>query len=251
MPTTQAILERIFQYHGVKDVTPTDKNRSAYVLGADQVETLEAAGILPQQYVTFEVRVLLDGIRSVDASYYHSERVGSGRPPEPRMGGEFISGWLDVGDRLFLGAIGTSLFACKLLPGELTQDEEIALEQDIYHRVPDAELQRVVQSVPVRPQRRVVPEREEYVRSAAVIELAKRLSAGRCEMPGCDYEPFLTDARDPFLEVHHMIPLSEGGEDTIRNVAALCPTCHRAQHHSFDRVRLRETLQVAVRLSRG
>jgi 5-methylcytosine-specific restriction enzyme A len=34
----------------------------------------------------------------------------------------------------------------------------------------------------------------------------------------------------PFLEVHHLIPLAEGGEDTVENAVALCPNCHRQAH---------------------
>ena len=35
---------------------------------------------------------------------------------------------------------------------------------------------------------------------------------------------------NPFLEVHHIKPLSEGGEDTVENAEAVCPNCHRAAH---------------------
>jgi len=35
----------------------------------------------------------------------------------------------------------------------------------------------------------------------------------------------------PYLEVHHKIPLANGGEDTIENAIALCPNCHRKAHH--------------------
>jgi len=34
----------------------------------------------------------------------------------------------------------------------------------------------------------------------------------------------------PYLEVHHVVPLSKGGEDTISNAVALCPNCHRKAH---------------------
>ena len=30
----------------------------------------------------------------------------------------------------------------------------------------------------------------------------------------------------PFVEVHHITPLSEGGTDTLDNLAVLCPACH-------------------------
>jgi predicted HNH restriction endonuclease len=34
----------------------------------------------------------------------------------------------------------------------------------------------------------------------------------------------------PYLEVHHIISLSEGGDDTVENAIALCPNCHRQRH---------------------
>ncbi|HEY1092364.1 MAG TPA: HNH endonuclease signature motif containing protein [Burkholderiaceae bacterium] len=51
---------------------------------------------------------------------------------------------------------------------------------------------------------------------------------GRCEADA----PFLRRKdRTPYLEVHHVIQLSEGGEDTIENAIALCPNCHRELHY--------------------
>jgi 5-methylcytosine-specific restriction enzyme A len=34
----------------------------------------------------------------------------------------------------------------------------------------------------------------------------------------------------PYLEVHHRIMLSAGGEDTVANAVAVCPNCHRKLH---------------------
>ncbi|AOY76703.1 PIN domain-containing protein [Clostridium formicaceticum] len=34
----------------------------------------------------------------------------------------------------------------------------------------------------------------------------------------------------PYLEIHHKIPLSEGGQDVIDNIIVLCPNCHRKIH---------------------
>jgi predicted HNH restriction endonuclease len=34
----------------------------------------------------------------------------------------------------------------------------------------------------------------------------------------------------PYLEVHHKIMLSSGGEDTVKNAIAICPNCHRELH---------------------
>jgi hypothetical protein len=32
--------------------------------------------------------------------------------------------------------------------------------------------------------------------------------------------------KEPFVDVHHIIPQSEGGSDTIENAAPLCASCH-------------------------
>ena len=34
----------------------------------------------------------------------------------------------------------------------------------------------------------------------------------------------------PYLEVHHIKWLAKNGTDTLDNVVALCPTCHRKMH---------------------
>jgi 5-methylcytosine-specific restriction protein A len=57
---------------------------------------------------------------------------------------------------------------------------------------------------------------------------------GHCE--ACfNRAPFFTDDGWPFLEVHHVKMLSDGGSDQITNAVALCPNCHRRLHHSADR----------------
>lgn len=43
--------------------------------------------------------------------------------------------------------------------------------------------------------------------------------------------PFLKRSNGkPYLEVHHIIPLSQGGLDSLENVISLCPNCHREIH---------------------
>jgi predicted HNH restriction endonuclease len=34
----------------------------------------------------------------------------------------------------------------------------------------------------------------------------------------------------PYLEIHHRVMLSDGGEDTVKNAIAICPNCHRELH---------------------
>jgi predicted HNH restriction endonuclease len=56
---------------------------------------------------------------------------------------------------------------------------------------------------------------------------------GICE--SCDQPaPFQGADGRPFLEVHHMHTLAEGGADTVDNSVAICPNCHRALHYGAD-----------------
>ena len=69
-----------------------------------------------------------------------------------------------------------------------------------------------------------------YRRNPDVVAEVLSRAAGvceRCEKPA----PFLR-AKDstPYLEVHHKIRLSNGGEDTDKNAIAICPNCHRELH---------------------
>jgi 5-methylcytosine-specific restriction endonuclease McrA len=60
---------------------------------------------------------------------------------------------------------------------------------------------------------------ETLIRAAGICE--------KCKRPA----PFKRKKNNqPYLEVHHRIPLSEDGEDTVENTIALCPNCHREMH---------------------
>lgn len=57
----------------------------------------------------------------------------------------------------------------------------------------------------------------------------KLRAKGVCDLCG-EEGPFLDRHGVPFLETHHIVWLSEGGEDSINNAVALCPNCHRKMH---------------------
>ena len=66
-----------------------------------------------------------------------------------------------------------------------------------------------------------------------------------CEQPA----PFVSKYGQPYLEVHHVHPLGEGGPDTVDNVVALCPNCHRRAHFSKETRAIRAKLAELVRQS--
>lgn len=71
-----------------------------------------------------------------------------------------------------------------------------------------------------------------YVRSPIIAQYAKDRARGYCELCG-EYAPFEVDGV-PYLESHHMVFVSEGGKDSIDNISALCPNCHRRMHSLRD-----------------
>lgn len=72
-----------------------------------------------------------------------------------------------------------------------------------------------------------------YYRDPEIKAWVLECANGRCEACGAG-APFLLPDGNPYLEVHHMIPLAQGGPDIIENAVALCPNCHRKVHLSLD-----------------
>jgi hypothetical protein len=76
-------------------------------------------------------------------------------------------------------------------------------------------------------------ERWERERNEVIGAYALARSHGLCE--GCEEPaPFLRRNNTPYLEIHHIVSLANGGADHPTNVAAVCPNCHRRTEHSTD-----------------
>lgn len=87
-------------------------------------------------------------------------------------------------------------------------------------------------------------------RDPNVRRLVLNRSQGVCELTG---EPgFLMANGGRYLETHHIIPLSEGGLDSVENVIALSADAHRQAHFGANRDELRARCLeiVAFRMSR-
>ena len=73
-----------------------------------------------------------------------------------------------------------------------------------------------------------------YTRNNEVSRITKLRAGGICELCG-KQAPFNDGNGDPYLESHHIIWLSRGGEDSTNNTAALCPNCHKKMHVLDDK----------------
>jgi len=123
----------------------------------------------------------------------------------------------------------TSKFHLKVLP------TETSIIEDLYKRINESkklsteQRHQKLQNLSPIPKSINVNTRQ-FIRNADVIVAALERANGICER--CkQLAPFIRK-RDGthYLEVHHIKPLSMGGEDTIENAQSLCPNCHRELH---------------------
>lgn len=100
-------------------------------------------------------------------------------------------------------------------------------------------VRRGVDSVPAGKSQpaRVPSTVERIVRDPAVKAWVLEAAAGHCENCGLP-APFLQEDGTPYLEVHHVKWLAQGGSDTVSNAIALCPNCHRCFHYGTNSAHL-------------
>ena len=92
---------------------------------------------------------------------------------------------------------------------------------------------------------RIETTRAEFARDPRVKAWCLERAKGKCE--SCSQPaPFVDGRQQPYLELHHVLPLADGGSDSCHNAVAVCPNCHRALHQAHDRDGRREMLFGAV-----
>lgn len=97
--------------------------------------------------------------------------------------------------------------------------------------------------------RSTLVERREFQRNANVVAHVLLRSRGNCEF--CSQKaPFTRADGVPYLEVHHVKRLADGGPDCIENAVALCPNCHRRLHFGARTSEDQEVLFSTVKILR-
>ena len=110
--------------------------------------------------------------------------------------------------------------------GEFRQEQERKAKKT--RRLSDKELTERAGNSRKKPGSRNT-QSTQYDRDPYVAELARRRANGICDL--CErHAPFKKKNGDPYLETHHIVWLSKGGDDTTENTVALCPNCHRQMH---------------------
>jgi|TARA_R100001509_G_C4883009_1_gene220828 hypothetical protein len=86
---------------------------------------------------------------------------------------------------------------------------------------------------------RVSSSSEVFARDVRVVAYILKEAKGSCE--ACtNPSPFTKPDGAPYLEVHHLRRLADGGSDTVQNAIAVCPNCHRELHHGRKKTALRD-----------
>ncbi|EGV27544.1 HNH endonuclease [Thiorhodococcus drewsii AZ1] len=97
-------------------------------------------------------------------------------------------------------------------------------------KLSESDRQKRLNSAERKPEKKTV-EVTIYNRNPDVVAEVLEKAKGLCGICG-KKAPFNKRTNGlPYLEVHHRVQLSKGGEDTIENTIALCPNCHREQYY--------------------
>jgi hypothetical protein len=84
---------------------------------------------------------------------------------------------------------------------------------------------------------------EVHARDRGWVRMARLTYGDYCLIPRCD-NTFLKPNGQRYIEVHHIDPLYEGGEEAIWNLSVVCAHHHRMAHFAVaeERKRLRDIL---------
>lgn len=83
-----------------------------------------------------------------------------------------------------------------------------------------------------------------FVRDDLLVAIIKKYAGNECELQGCLHPGFQMESGDFYCEVHHIVPLADGGEDSISNMVCVCPSHHLEAHYGANRDTLKRLFEV-------
>lgn len=108
------------------------------------------------------------------------------------------------------------------------QENEEKIQES--EKLDDSVRQKRLAEAPKKPEQVQIVSKG-FKRNQDVIVAVLQRAKGICEHCG-HLAPFTRKKDDsPYLEVHHWVLLSNNGDDTVENAAALCPNCHKGFHY--------------------
>lgn len=108
-------------------------------------------------------------------------------------------------------------------------------------------LKEIAQKKETMKPKNYISEVKQIERSPYIAEYAKRRANGICQL--CNKPAPFNNPKtgEPYLESHHVVWLSQGGSDTIDNIVALCPNCHKKLHYVNDSKDVEKLKLIALR----
>lgn len=147
-------------------------------------------------------------------------KISDGEPLKTRTR---AGGWSEVSDA------GIAEMAGLPTASRIDLEEDLQLGLTRARGLTPAQLQIRLNDAQTIPERIQVTSMGFRRNPDAIIAVLRRAN-GVCEDCGCPAPFTRRSDGTPFLEVHHKVQLSQGGEDTVANAVALCPNCHRRAH---------------------
>ncbi len=148
----------------------------------------------------------------------------------PQMRAAHSRGAVEYLAEIYSDNVSQPIYEITDLPtlNEFLEDEksEIKKARKLNHKQRKIRLEKSVS----KPKKTIVSHAV-FIRNPYVVAEVLERANGVCER--CKKKaPFFKDSDEsPYLEVHHKIPLAEGGDDTVENSIGLCPNCHRHAHY--------------------
>lgn len=88
---------------------------------------------------------------------------------------------------------------------------------------------------------------DRFLRNPVVCAQVRLRAEGRCE--NCGAEPKFIAKFGRFFDVHHLVALADGGQDSVDNSVHLCPNCHRRMHVDEHKSELRREIVTRLGLA--
>ncbi|EJG0029148.1 HNH endonuclease [Vibrio alginolyticus] len=154
---------------------------------------------------------------AIDSSPLHTQSEIFPKPNHENL-------WVDLGIDALLAAIDDFLIIEQ-------QESTESFYQEVEKALSDSTTTRQARLLTANKKpKRVKTTTWTYNRNPDVVAEVLAQANGRCQK--ClNKAPFRRKSDNtPYLEVHHKVFLSNGGEDTVENSIALCPNCHRELH---------------------
>ncbi|MGX2944203.1 HNH endonuclease [Enterococcus alishanensis] len=137
----------------------------------------------------------------------------------------------------------TSFLSYKNQAAELISDEILNNELSQLSKLQEQKPNTNLKSPKKKPNKSVqTPKGNAYLRDINEAIQAKKNSNWQCEMDS-SHTTFISETdKMPFVEAHHLIPMSVQDSyiyslDFADNIVSLCPNCHRLVHHSTSEIR--------------